>query len=137
MRRSRAASRTSSLHVERVALLDDQIEPVEEAAEILGRDALGNGHDPEIRVDLPDSPRRHDGLVHAEVEDAAGNAVQVGQFERVEVGHAQLTGQALHGQHVGDGMAGTETDHADAETALTGLLGPGDLVAVAIEAQRV
>ncbi len=125
------------LHVEGVALLDDQVETVEKAAEVLGRDALGNGHDPQIRVDLADTPRRHHGLVDAEVEDAARNAVQVRELECVEVGHAQFTGQALHGQDVGDGVPGAETHDTDAETALLRLLRPGDLVAVPIEPQDV
>ncbi len=124
------------LHVERVALLDHQVQPVEEGAQVLGGDALGDRHHPQVGVDLADPAGRHDRLVHPQVEDAARDAVEVGQLDVVEVGQPELAGQALHGQDVGDAVAGAQPDHPDPQGALAGLLGPGDLVAVAVEPQR-
>ena len=69
------------LHVERVALLDHQVEAVEEGAEVVGGDALGDRHHPQVGVDLADPAGRHDRLVDAQVEDAARDAVEVGQLD--------------------------------------------------------
>ncbi len=121
------------LHVERVALLNDQVEPVEEGPQVFGVDALGDGHHPEIRVDLGDPSGGHDGLVHAEVEHAGRDAVEVRKFDGVEVRQAQFARQAFHGQDVGDGVARTEPDDANAQRALAGLFLPGELVAVAVQ----
>ena len=98
-------------------------------------DALGDGLDPEVRVDLTDPTSGHDRLVDAEIEHGRRDAVQIGQLDRVEVGQPELSGQALHGQDVGDGVAGTQADHADPERPLTGLLVAGELVAVPVEAE--
>ena len=125
------------LHVERVALLDDQVEPVEEGAEVVGRDPLG----------IVTATRRYGSispirraattaLFTPRSRTLAGNAVEVGQLDGVEVGQPKLAGQALHGQDVGDRVAGAEADHADAQGPLPGLLGAGELVAVAVEPQR-
>ena len=124
------------LHIERVALLYHQVQPVEEAVQVLRRDALGDRHHPQVRVDLADPARRHHRLVHAQVEHAAGDAVEVGHLDVVEVGQPELSRQALHGQDVGDRVAGAQADHADPQGPLARLLGPGDLVAVAVEPQR-
>ena len=88
---------------------------------------------PQVGVDLADATSCHDRLVDPEIQDAGRDAVEVGQLEGVEVGQAELAGQALHGEDVGDGVAGAEADHPDAERALAGLLCPGQLVAVAVE----
>jgi hypothetical protein len=124
------------LHVERVALLYHQVQPVEEALQILGRNALGDRHHPQVRVDLADPARCHHRLVHPQVENAARDPVEVGQLDVVEVGQPEFSGQAFHGQDVGDRMACAQADHADAQGALARLFGPGELVAVPVEPQR-
>jgi hypothetical protein len=125
------------LHVERVALFDDEIEAIEEGPEILGRDSFGNGQQPQVGIDLADPPRRHKCLIDPKVEDGTGNAIEVRELEGVEVGQAQFPRQAFHGQDVGDAVTGTEANHPDAEGALPGLLRPRQFVAVPVESQGV
>ena len=99
---------------------------------------IPSGYDDDLKigVDLGDAPRRDHGLVDAEVEDAGGDAVEVRQLEGVEVGQAELAGQPLHGQDVGDRVARAQPDDADAQRSQSRLLLAGELVVVAVEAQR-
>ena len=84
------------LHVERIALFDDEVESVEELAEVLRANAGRFDDDAQVRIDLGDAPRGDHRLVDAEVQHTRGDAVQVRQFQGVEVGQADLAGQALH-----------------------------------------
>src|SRR5271156_1408553 len=84
------------LDVERVALLDNQIEPFEEPVEIVGADTLEEGIDPKVRIDLTDATGRNHRLVPAEVEHTGRNAVEVREVDRVEVSEPQFSRQAFH-----------------------------------------
>ena len=90
-----------------------------------------------IRVDFSDPAGRHDCFVDAQIEYRGRHAVQIRQFDAVEVGQAQQPAQAFHGQRVCDGMSGAQADHADGESAHFLLFGCGDLVPVAIQSQSV
>ena len=101
------------LDIEGVALLDHDVEPLEESVDaVCGHAAIIYAHS-EIRVDLGDPASCHRGFVDAEVEDRCRHPVEVRQLQRVEVGQSQLSTQSLHRQRVGDGMSDAEPDDSD------------------------
>jgi len=121
------------LHIERVAFLDDEVEAVEERAEVLLGDALRGDRHLKVRIDLGDPSGCDDRLVDTEVEHRTGDPVEVRELEGVEVGEAELAGQPLHGHRVRDRVPRAETDDADAQRSLERLLLPRQLVPVPVE----
>jgi hypothetical protein len=123
------------LEVERVALLHHDVEPVEEGVDVACVEPRVEGLDVHVGVQLGDAPAEDRGLVQPQVEDRRRDPVEVGQLQVVEVGEAQLGADALEGEDVGDAVADAEPHHPDLLAAEAVLLGRGDLVAVAVEAQ--
>ncbi len=121
------------LRGERVALLHDDVEAVEER--LHRRRVHGGGEylDTHVRVDLGDPACRDHGLVDADVEHGRGHTVEVPQVELVEVGQSQGPRQSFQRDRVGDGVSDAEPDHTDDRGRRPVLLGEGDLVAVAVE----
>src|ERR1019366_4603345 len=88
------------LDVEGIAFLDDEVQAVDEGRQVLGRDALGERRYREVRINLGHATREHDRLIDAEVHDAGGDAVEIRQFDLVEVRQTQLADDSLHCQYV-------------------------------------
>ena len=124
------------LHVQRVALLDDDVESVEELVDgVVGQSGVEHP-DRQVGVQFGDASSRDRRLVHPEIEQRGRDPVQVGQFEAVEVGQPQLADQALSGERVGDDVADAQPCDADPQSAEAFLLCRRDHVAVAVESHR-
>src|SRR5579863_1851554 len=111
------------LHVERITLFDHEVESIQELAQVLGADPRRLDDHTKIGVDLSDASRGDDGFVDTEVQDTRGDPVQVRKFQSVEVGQSDLSGQTFHGDHVGNGVPGTQAHHTDAQRPLPCLFG--------------
>src|SRR5882724_5167610 len=59
------------LHIKRVALLNDQVETVEEAVQVLTLDAVREDDDSQVWVGLANLARGHHRLVQSEIEDTS------------------------------------------------------------------
>jgi len=124
------------LHVQRIALFDDHVQAIEEVVKVVSIDAFGDDDDTQVRVDLRYPPRRNHRLVDAEIKYARRDSIQIRQFQRVKIREADLTDEALHGEHVSNRVAGTQPDHADSKSAQPRLLRSGQFVSVSVKAER-
>src|SRR5690606_30966401 len=103
-------------HVEAVAFVDEQIQVTsfgEEAVHIFFRQSIGKAGDLQVGVDFHDFPRHGRDLRQAKVVHACAYAIEVGEFEYVEVGNPQLAEDALHGHGEGDGLPHGQADQPD------------------------
>ena len=91
--------------------------------------------DAKVGIDLGDATSGDDRLVHAKVEHARGDPVEVGELESVEVGEAYFAGETFHRNDVGDGVARAESHDTDAQRALASLLRARHLVAVSVQSK--
>src|SRR5271165_1174657 len=82
------------LHVQGVALFDDDVQSVKELVEIFGGEAARQNLHRQIGIELGDPSRRHHGLVLADIQHASRNAVEVGELEIIEVSQPQFAAQA-------------------------------------------
>ena len=122
-----------NLGVERVALLDQDVDIIEECFDGVRGDASVENLHRQVGIELGNAPCGQLRLVESQVEHRGGHAVEVGQFQLVEVREAQLTAQSLLGHDVGDGVADAEADDAHSELSKPRLFFDGDQIPVAVE----
>ncbi len=75
--RSRAALSNEELHVERIALFDDEVQTVEELTQVVGANTLRLHDDGEVGIDLCDATGGHDCLVDAQSSTLAGTRLRL------------------------------------------------------------
>ena len=125
------------LHVQAVAFLDEDIDPVEQHVERLAHRAAQQDANREIGVDLGDPPRRGYRFVHAQIEQRRWDAIEVRQLDLVEICQRDSPTQPLQDQRVRDHMTDTQAHDRHTHPAEPLLLGQGDLVSVPIQAQQI
>lgn len=122
-------------HLQRVTLLDQYVEPVEERREGVGTQSGGRMPDEEVGIEFGDPAHGGGRLVEADVENRCGNAVEIGHAQRVEIGEPQLAAEPRYGERVSDEVARAESDDADAEAAQPVLFAAGGQMPVAVQTQ--
>ncbi len=123
------------LRIQRVALLDDDVQSVQKSVDRRGGDAGRVDRHEEVGVEFGDASGRDDRLVHALIEDSCGDAVEVRQLQLVEVCQSQFAAKALCRKGMSDRVADAESDDADPQPAEPGLLLRGDEMTVPVQSQ--
>ncbi len=125
------------LHRQVVALLDQQIEPVEEVAEVVLVDPPAFDRHSEKWVELRDRSGSDDRLLESEVQHRRAHPVEVGQLDSVEVRQPKLSSDAFLRQRQRRRAPDREPRDAYLQGSKLRLLGAGDLVIVATRSQLV
>ena len=124
------------LHIQRIAFVNDDVEPVEEFFDSVGCHPNAQNPDLQVRVDFRDSAGSHLGFVQPDVQYGRRHSVEIGQLNAIEIRQPKLAAHALRCQGVCDDMPDTQTNNADAQPAKPCLFLCGDHVAVAVQPHR-
>ena len=135
--RSRAASRTRNFMSSESHSSMTRSSPSRNSPEVLRANAGRFDDDAQVRIDLGDSSRGDHRLV-----DARGPSTLAGIRFRFESSSVSKSARRISPAKPSIAITwamvcpGAQSDDADAQRALTGLFGAGQLVAVAVESQR-
>ena len=124
------------LDVEGVAFVDHHVRAVQEFGHRLDVETVLPQRHSDVGVDLRDTAGGDHGLVHAEVENGAGNPVQVGQFEGVEVREPQAATRTFQRKSQRDRVTDAQSDDPHGHVPEAFLFLRGDLVPIPVQPQQ-